>query len=74
VCWSPHGRRFAYQWTPIPGHLGRRVFRELTEEDLTVETEEFATVSGLDGSNAREVASGKGSMVNEVILTGIDWR
>jgi hypothetical protein len=74
ACWSPDGRWFAYQWKPIPRHLGRRVFRELTQEDLTVETEEFVTVSGLDGLNAREVATGKGSMVIEVILTGIDWR
>jgi hypothetical protein len=71
---EPRGRRFAYLWRPIPGDLGRRAFRELTSEDLAVETEEFVTVSVLDGGAGREVASGKGPAVNAVIITGIDWR
>jgi dipeptidyl aminopeptidase/acylaminoacyl peptidase len=74
ACWSPDGKRIAYQWRPIPLEIGKRKFREVKSEELEVETEEFVTVIDTDGRRSKDVAVEKGVRLNSVILTGLDWR
>jgi RNA polymerase sigma factor (sigma-70 family) len=74
ACWSPDGKRIAYLWRPIPLEIGKRKFQEVKSEDLEVETEEFVTVIDTSGKSSKDVAVEKGTRLNSVILTGLDWR